>query len=166
MSPHASTQVAHDLRTALRILQMAAGGIAGEVKSPEQEVSFMRAIRREQVTAIGGYQVYMDLSREDRTTVFVHDPTPQECHKYIIARAASHMFVVAAPMSWTYLHRNILARVMAATGLTAHCSGGGFVSMVGNGRLEVDGASTDYGEGDHATAKAALTAAVKNSMTT
>ena len=163
MSPHISTPVAHDIRTALRILQMAAGGIAGEVKCPEHEACFMRAIRREPVTAIGSYRVYMDTSREDRTTVLVHNPNPQECHKYIIARADSHMFVVAAPMSWTNLHKNILARVMAATGLPVHCSGGGFVLFNSSGRLEVDGASTDYGEGDHTTARAALIAAVKNS---
>lgn len=129
-------------------------------------MSLIRALRGESITSIGRYQVYADISRDDRTTVFVHDPTGDTEHKYILASTGSHTYVVAAPMSWTFLHKHLVARVIAATGQTVHCSGGGFVSIHENGRLDVDGASTDYGAGDHVIARAALTVAVKNSLAT
>lgn len=156
----------HDALTALKLLQRGEWRIVGSLQSPEHEISFLRAIRREPVTCIGRYQVYMDTSREDRTTVFVHDPTGTETHKYILAVAGPQTYVIAAPMCWTNLHKNIVARVKAATALSVHCLGGGFVAINENGQIVVDGESTDYGEADHATAKAALQAAVRNSSST
>lgn len=156
----------HTQQTALLVLQRADRRMVGDLQSAEHELSLIRAIRGESITAIGRLQVYTDNSREDRTTVFVHDPSGTVEHKYILASTESRSFVVAAPMSWTVLHKNILARIMAATGQAAHCSGGGFVRIIENGKLEVEGASTDYGAADHATAKAALTVAVKNSIAT
>jgi len=140
--------------------------MVGELQRPDHEISLIRAIRGEVITSIGSYQVYTDTSREGRTTVFVHDPTGIVEHKYILASTESRSFVVATPMSWTILHKHILARIMAATGQAAHCSGGGFVRIGESGKIEVDGASTDYGAADHTAAKAALTVAVKNSSTT
>lgn len=157
---------AHSVHAALVVLQRGERRMVGELQRPEHEISLIRAIRGEEITSIGPYQVYTDTSRENRTTVFVHDPSGDVEHKYILASTESRSFVVATPMSWTVLHKNILARIMAATGEAAHCSGGGFVRIGENGKLEVDGASTDYGAADHVTAKAALTVAVKNSVAT
>lgn len=98
--------------------------------------------------------------------MFVHNPMGDEHHKYIIAHANSHTFIIATPMGWTQYHKNILARVMVATSLTVFCSGGGIVAVDSEGKLVVDGASVDFGAGDHALAKAALSTAVKNSRDT
>lgn len=166
MSISTHTPTPHDADAALRLLQRGEWRIVGSLESPDHEISFLRAIRREPVSSIGRYQVYMDTSRDDRTTVFVHEPTGTETHKYILAVAGTHTYIIAAPMCWTNLHKNLVARVMAATGISVHCLGGGFVAINENGQIIVDGASTDYGEGDHAAAKAALRAAVKNSPPT
>jgi hypothetical protein len=140
--------------------------MVGELQSLEHELALIRALRGESIITIGRYQVYTDVSHPKRTTVFVHDSTGSVDHKYILATTELRTFVVATPMNWTPLHKNILARVMAATGQPVHCSGGGFVSVRENGGLEVEGASTDYGAGDHVAARAALTVAVKNSLAT
>lgn len=136
--------------------------MTGELQSLAKESAFLKALQRKPVASIGRYQVYTDFSRDDRTVVFVHNPSGEEQHKYILAHTDKHTFVVAAPMGWTFLHKTIVARVMAATNDAVFCSGGGFVSIETEGNLVVDGASTDYGAGDHATAKAALAAAVRN----
>lgn len=154
-SPH------FDVHQALRRLQMTSSKTAGELQSPEYEIAFLRAIRREATLQIGSYQVYMDTSRDDRTTVFINNPSGEVPHKYVIAQAESHIYVVAAPISWTKYHKNIVARIMVSTPASVFCSGGGFVSVLSKGKLNVDGASTDFGAGDHALAQAAFSAALR-----
>ena len=164
LSPSSSHQL--DVHQALTTLQRASTKITGPLQSPEEEMAILRAIRREPIAHIGTYQVYMDTSRDERTTVFVHSPIEGDGHKYIIARATAHTYVIAMPVKWTVYHKNILARVMAATSQTVFCPGGGFVLVDSEGRLAVEGESTDFGAGDHALAKAALASAVKHSKST
>lgn len=162
-STHSS---AHGPDSALLVLQRANRKMVGGLQDIQHELSLIKALRGESVTAIGRYQVYTDASEAGRTTVFVHEPTGIVEHKYILAKTESQSFVVATPMSWTPLHRNILARVIAATGQPVQCHGGGYVRILDNGMLEVEGESTDYGAADHASAQAALTVAVKKSIAT
>jgi len=163
MTTPISASNAPTIHQSLRALQMASQKFAGPLQSNEFEIALLQAIKGEVTSAIGPFQVYMDTSRDDRVTVFVHNPSEETGHKYVIASTDSRAFVVATPISWTPFHKNIVARIMAATGQTAHCSGGGFVSVEG-GKITVEGASTDFGEGDHATAKAALLRAFKNAQ--
>lgn len=124
------------------------------------EEGFLSALMGKEVTEIGRYSVYCDY-RENETVVFIHDPTGQSDHKYIFAETADHAFIVAAPMAWTKYHREILARVCAATGKSARCPGGGYVSVSRDGSLIVDSSSGDFGRGDHARAKAAFEDAIR-----
>jgi hypothetical protein len=152
-----------DLNQSLSTLQRISRSITGELQNLDIESALIDALQRKPMTSIGHYQVYTDFSRENQTTVFVHDPSGEEQHKYVLAHTDTQTFIVAAPMRWTFLHKSIVARVMASTEDAVFCSGGGFVSIETVGKLRVDGASTDYGAGDHAKAQAALAAAVKNS---
>ena len=124
------------------------------------EEGFLSALMGKEVTEIGRYSVYSDY-RENETVVFIHDPTGRSYHKYIFAETADHTFIVAAPMEWTEYHREILARVRAATGKSARCPGGGYVSVSHDGSLVVDSSSGDFGRGDHARAKAAFEHAIR-----
>ena len=160
LSPSSSSPQ-FDAYQALRRLQMSPHNAVGELQSAEYEIAFIKAIRREPTTQIGSYQLHMDTSRDDRTTIFVQNPSGEEPHKYVIVHANDHRYVVAAPFGWTKFHKNIVSRIMVATPLSVFCSGGGFVSVLSKGTLIVDGESTDFGAGDHALAKAALSRAVK-----
>jgi hypothetical protein len=129
------------------------------------EASFLAALMGETVKEIGRYLVYSDY-RENETVVFIHDPKGHSDHKYIFAEVKAngtveHTFIVAAPMEWTEYHREILARVRAATGRSAACPGGGYVSVDRDGSLVVNSSSGDFGRGDHARAKIALETAIR-----
>lgn len=150
--------------TALKKLQGMPSAMTGQLRTPDMETQLLDTLQRKPVTSIDRYQVYTDISKEDTTTVFVHNPSGKEQHKYIIARTSAHTFFVACPLSWTLLHKHVVARVMAVTDATVYCPGGGFVSIGDKGDLRVEGESTDYGPGDHRRAKAALAAAVRNSV--
>lgn len=114
------------------------------------------------VREIGRYQVYSDY-RSGETVVFVHDPSGVSDHKYIFAQTSQHTYIVAAPVKWTALHREILARVSAASGERAVCAGGGYVLVKPDGSLLVSEQSTDFGPGDHARAKRAFEDAIRKS---
>ncbi len=124
------------------------------------ETAFIAALQGEDVREINRYQVYSDY-RENETVVFIHDPTGRDNHKYIFAIAEGHTYIVAAPMEWTDYHREILARVSAASGSRAICPGGGYVEILSDGSLRVDQSSGDFGRGDHDRAKKALEDAVR-----
>jgi hypothetical protein len=124
------------------------------------EKAFIAALRGEDVREINRYQVYSDY-RENETVVFIHDLTGHDDHKYIFALAGEHTYIVAAPMRWTEYHREILARVSAASGTRATCPGGGYVNALSDGSLSVYSESADFGRGDHQRAKNALEGAVR-----
>ncbi len=124
------------------------------------ERAFLAALQGQAVREIGKYQVYTDY-RENETVVFIHEPTGRTCHKYIFAITEAHTYIVAAPMDWTRLHREILASVSAASGQSARCPGGGYVKVRSDGSLLVNQTSGDFGEGDHLRAKTALEEAVR-----
>lgn len=124
------------------------------------EERFLSALSGNAVSEIGRYSAYCDY-REHETVVFIHDPTGRSDHKYIFAETANHTFIVAAPMEWTEYHRQILARVRAATGQSAYCPGGGYVSVSHDGSLRVNSSSEEFGVGAHARAKAAFENAIR-----
>jgi hypothetical protein len=123
------------------------------------EIAFMEALQGKAVREIGRYQVYTDFENT-RTVVFIHNPTGWGEHKYIFAITEAHTYIVAAPTEWTAYHKEILARVSAASGERACCSGGGYISLESDGSLTVHGTSGDFGEGDHQLAQKAFREAV------
>ena len=123
------------------------------------EREFLQAILGEDIRSIGRYQVFTDTTDSERV-VFIHEPTGRCKHKYIFAESGEKTFIIAAPVEWTEYHREILARVSAATGEQAYCPGGGYLSISNNGGLWVGGSSGDFGPGDHARAEKAFKAAV------
>ena len=127
------------------------------------EEQFKRAVLGSPETMVGKYQCYTDFSVANEVVVFLHDSSGQSEHKYIIAEGAGKTFIVAAPIVWTPLHREILKRISAAIGTSAHCPGGGWVSIAIDGRLVVDRRSMDFGEGDHDRARLAFERAISNS---
>ncbi len=134
--------------------------LACSIAASSMERSFIEALQGKDVREIGRYQVYSDY-RENETVVFIHEPTGRSNHKYIFAVADGHTYIVAAPMEWTDYHREILARVSAASGSRARCPGGGYVAVLSDGTLRVDQSSGDFGRGDHERAKKALEEAVR-----
>lgn len=130
------------------------------VKQRDREALFIAALRGETVTDIDRYQVYSDYT-PDRTVVFIHDPRGQDKHKYIIAEAGQHVYIVAAPMEWTAFHEYILRRVSEAAGEEATCYGGGYVDILDGGYLKVYGQSIDFGTGDHTKARDFFSEAVR-----
>lgn len=134
--------------------------LADTFASQSMEQAFIEALQGKDVREIGRYQVYSDY-RENETVVFIHEPTGRSNHKYIFAVADGHTYIVAAPMEWTDYHREILARVSAASGNRAFCPGGGYVEVLRDGTLRVDQSSGDFGRGDHEHAKKALEDAVR-----
>lgn len=104
----------------------------------------------------------------DETVVFVYDPTTRLSNKYIITAplGIGRSFVVSMPMDWTPMHRDILARIEAATGVSHRCCGGGFAELTEGDRdikLLVSGESGDFGPGDHDRAYAAFQRAAESS---
>jgi hypothetical protein len=123
------------------------------------EREFLQAILGEDIRSIGRYQVFTDTTDTERV-VFIHEPTGRCRHKYIFAQTDDKTFIIAAPVEWTEYHREILARVRAATGKQAYCPGGGYLSVKENGDLWVGDRSGDFGPGDHTRAEKAFKAAV------
>jgi hypothetical protein len=120
------------------------------------------------VSKIGNYSIFADFSDNTESVVFVRNQTGGAVHKYIIANAVTanggqQSFVVCMPIEWTPMHRDILVRIKAATGVPYHCPGGGFVEVQSDGQLVVGGQSGDFGTGDHERAREALQRAVLNS---
>lgn len=131
-------------------------------QAESMERDLKEALCGRHVREIGRYQVYSDY-RSGETVVFVHDPSGVSDHKYIFAHTSQHTYIVAAPVKWTALHREILARVSAASGERAVCPGGGYVLVKPDGSLLVSEQSTDFGAGDHARAKRAFEDAIRKS---
>jgi hypothetical protein len=130
-----------DVNQALSTLQRIFRSMTGELRSLDKESALLEALQRRPVTSISRYQVYTDFSRDALTAVFIHTPSGEEQHKYVLATRI-HTFIIAAPMRWTFLHKNIVARVMASTEDAVFCSGGGFVSIETDGKLREGGASS------------------------
>jgi hypothetical protein len=145
---------------ALSSLPRLLGG-AGMAQS-SMERAFVAALQGERVSSIGRFQVYSSY-RAGETVVFIHDASGQDDHKYIFAKTPTHTYIVAAPMRWTEYHREILARVCAASGERAVCPGGGYVDVLRDGSLLVSRESGDFGRGDHVRATDAFQRAVKES---
>jgi hypothetical protein len=124
------------------------------------DTAFILSLQGVQTFEIGRHQVYSSYEPH-QTVVLIHDPTGRNQHKYIIAQADDHTFIVAAPTSWTGLHREILHRVSAATGISARCDGGGYLTMVNDGRFRVSGESMDFGPADHERATKAFGRAIQ-----
>lgn len=142
-------------------VQAALSQLHGHLTQPEaMERAFIAALQGAIVNEIGRCQVYSDYKKNE-TVIFIHDPVARSEHKYIFAVAGNHTYIVAAPMEWTEYHKFILARVSAAAGKPAHCPGGGYVGIGGNGVIWVDRRSGDFGPGDHKRAKEALERAVR-----
>jgi hypothetical protein len=136
-------------------------GISPQVN---EDTGFILSLQGVRTFEIGRHQVYSSYDSE-QTVVPIHDPTGRNQHKYIVAQADTHTFIVAAPTSWTGLHREILARVSAATGSSARCEGGGYLTMVKDGRFRLSGASLDFGEADHEKATKAFSHAIEQTAT-
>jgi hypothetical protein len=127
-----------------------------------RDEQFINALQGIPSPTIGRFQVYSSY-QDEQTVVLIHDPSGSNQHKYIFGHVGDHTFVVGAPTSWTAYHWEILARISAATGTQATCSGGGYVGVVRGGELKVWGESTDFGPGDHTTATKAFKAAILSS---
>lgn len=148
------------IKKAFAALKESATKLDIDIGAESKEIAFLTALQGKTVREIGRYQVYSDY-RKNETVVFIHEPTGRSYHKYIFAETKGRTYIVAAPTEWTEFHREILERVIAASGKDAYCPGGGYVSVKSNGFLEVDGSSGDFGEGNHAHAKRALDRAVR-----
>jgi hypothetical protein len=128
-----------------------------------REEAFIKALQGERILGIGGLQVYAHYS-STVTVVMMHNPTTTEQHKYVIAMAKGHTYIVAAPVSWTEYHREIVERVSRASGAEAICSGGGFLTFIEGAGLRASGWSTDFGPADHTLAKEAFSLAVEETV--
>jgi hypothetical protein len=137
--------------------------IGANLAGPEATNNVISALRRNEVSHAGPYQIYSDFSAPHETVVFVHAVTEGARHKYIVAITAEQRYIVAAPMQWFFSHRDILGIVRAASEQTPMCVGGGFVAISERGNIICSGESGEFGRGDHSHAKAALERAVKSS---
>jgi hypothetical protein len=136
--------------------------LAGIMLDAAKDEQFIKVLQGTHIPTIGRFQVY-SAYEENRTVVLIHDPTGFNQHKYIFGHVGDHTFIVGAPTSWTAYHKEILARISAAVGSEASCPGGGYVTVVADGRLRASGQSMDFGPGDHETATEAFKAAIRSS---
>jgi len=134
----------------------------GRLEQPEMERALLGALLGSAVQLAGSFPIYRDI-QPDQTVVFVHDASGHSPHKYLIAVAAGRTFIVAAPISWTEYHHDLLLRIEAACGSTPTPRGGGYLFVRRNGLLVVEGESVKYGTGDHAAAQAAFERAIRAS---
>jgi hypothetical protein len=137
--------------------------IQGVSPRSSEDKAFISSLQGIRTFEIGRHQVYSSYEPE-QTVVLIHDPTGFNQHKYIIAQAKECTFIVAAPTSWTSYHSEILARISAATGLSARCDGGGYLTVLKDGSCRVDGSSTDFGVADHDRATKAFSHAIRQTV--
>ena len=70
-------------------------------------------------------------------------------HKYIAALSPEQSFIVAMPLTFIELHKNILKIIQDATSdPDVYCPGGGFLQLE-TGKLSAYSASQDFGAWDH-----------------
>jgi hypothetical protein len=81
-------------------------------------------------------------------------------HKYIAALTPEQSFIVAMPLTFIELHKNILKIVQdAISNPDAYCPGGGFLQLE-QGTLTTYSASQDFGAWDHELADKAFSSIV------
>jgi hypothetical protein len=130
--------------------------IGDRLENPHAERALLQALNGESPPPAGVYR-FLSSTTSSETVVCVLDTTGANgLLKYIFAETGDRTFIVAAPVSWTEYHRELLARVKAATGEDAQCSGGGFIRILRHGRFWLGGESTEFGAGDHARAERAF----------
>jgi len=131
--------------------------LVGEKRSTDLlERAFLRALHGESVGTVGDFAFHSEFTERQTALVVVDTTGANPLLKYIFAESAGRTFIVAAPISWTEYHRELLARVTAATGEDARCTGGGFVRLMRSGRFWIGGESSEFGAGNHKSAEAAF----------
>lgn len=130
--------------------------IGDKRSSPPLERAFLRALQGHGGCFVGDFAFHSELTERQTALVVVDTTGANPLLKYIFAESAGRTFIVAAPISWTEYHRELLARVTAATGEDARCSGGGFVRLMRSGRFWIGGESSEFGAGNHKRAEAAF----------
>lgn len=131
--------------------------LIGEKRSsPPLERAFLRALQGHGGGTSGDFAFQSEVSERETVLVVVDTTGANPLLKYVFAESAGRTFIVAAPISWTEYHRELVARVKAATGEDAQCTGGGFVRLTKSGRFWIGGDSSEFGAGNHGRAEAAL----------
>lgn len=122
------------------------------------EELLLQTFGRQETLRKGPSNVYAYTS-ETETVVLVLDPSPGCTHKYIQALdQLQKSYFVAAPMLWIKNHSELLKCVKSFCAAQVDCKGGGF--LVFCDEIYIDGASMDFGAGDHASAKRVFTRAL------
>jgi hypothetical protein len=164
--PHAATSQSNDVRAALDRLKTS---LPSKLESDAAESALIEVLRGSSFhQKIEGRLVIWSHHTPDESVVFIYDPTARLNSKYIIASppGGGRSFVVSMPIDWTPMHRDILTRIEAATGIPHGCCGGGYVELQEGDReikLLVGGESGDFGPGDHDRAYAAFQRAAESS---